>query len=768
MHIRPDKVLLNLFLPYLVILVFAMGFSYIAYFEAFRGIEDAVRENHKIVLEKTIEDVDQALAEIQNLCYTVARNPDVARFLLVSDYLAPENHIHMREVQRNLPPYQITNSLVYDYFVHFKKSDVLMSPKELSFRLPPFYESSLKYQGYDYARWYDECFNRYHKDDILPPLQVVRDGTSVTLISYLQSIPIGYTDIYEGTILVLLREVELSRMLKSLLFAGQGRILVADAQGRIITSLDGSGESLHAETVPGTRSDDPYGYFETRLDGEKYHVSFMRSEKTGWTFTAAVPHSTLQRRVISIQRIAVAITVLTFLFGAIMIFAIAYRSSRPIRSAMRLLREGAGAGSGDDGGEANETGLGDLQSAVMRLVARSGEMADRLNRQEPLMRSFLFERLLRGDAADQTEMAEFRRMIGIGPEDRGFLCLVVHILGYHGSLDGETIRNLSMARIAVHDGIERTFKGYYQDIDIHQIAVLLRVGDKDAEAYRGDIHASIAPLVQDLRSRFKIDLAVSGGDPVPDLLLVYQSLNQARQTLPAGPYDPARGVHWYTAESSGNRYYFPIETETVLLNSLKSGNSQKVGAVVESLRRENFEARDLGSSMAKALFMEIRGTLIKLLNQKEGEAEETAILEELAADLERIDDPGSFFDALGKTCGTYCASVERKKKSHNTILIDQVLAYLERKYNQTDMGLAKAAQDIGLSEVYLSQFFKEQTGENFSVYLTKLRISQAGRLLKEERHLSILDVALRVGYTNVDTFRKAFKRINGTSPGEGR
>jgi len=67
-----------------------------------------------------------------------------------------------------------------------------------------------------------------------------------------------------------------------------------------------------------------------------------------------------------------------------------------------------------------------------------------------------------------------------------------------------------------------------------------------------------------------------------------------------------------------------------------------------------------------------------------------------------------------------------------------------------------------MSEVYLSQFFKEQSGETFSSYLERIRMEKAVELLLTSEQ-SIQVIAEKVGYSTSNTFGRAFKRIYGMS-----
>ena len=78
--------------------------------------------------------------------------------------------------------------------------------------------------------------------------------------------------------------------------------------------------------------------------------------------------------------------------------------------------------------------------------------------------------------------------------------------------------------------------------------------------------------------------------------------------------------------------------------------------------------------------------------------------------------------------------------------------------------LSKAARAVNVSESYLSQLFKKETGKNFNTYIHHLKINQAKELLEEG--LLIYEVCDRIGFDNANYFAKLFRRYTGISPNE--
>ncbi|WP_433923756.1 helix-turn-helix domain-containing protein [Paenibacillus taichungensis] len=99
-------------------------------------------------------------------------------------------------------------------------------------------------------------------------------------------------------------------------------------------------------------------------------------------------------------------------------------------------------------------------------------------------------------------------------------------------------------------------------------------------------------------------------------------------------------------------------------------------------------------------------------------------------------------------------------------VITFVLDYLDHHYGE-DINLNIVADKLNLTSGYLSSIFKEKTNINFSEYLNNLRVERAKELLVNV-DLRIQDIATQVGYQNVNSFIRMFKRRYGLTPGEYR
>jgi two-component system, response regulator YesN len=99
-------------------------------------------------------------------------------------------------------------------------------------------------------------------------------------------------------------------------------------------------------------------------------------------------------------------------------------------------------------------------------------------------------------------------------------------------------------------------------------------------------------------------------------------------------------------------------------------------------------------------------------------------------------------------------------------IVERTLEKMAASYMQ-DITLSKVADELSIHPVWLSQVFKKETGHTYTDYLADLRINRAKTLLRETS-MKIYEIAVAVGYNDLQHFGSLFKKKTGETPKEFR
>ncbi len=104
--------------------------------------------------------------------------------------------------------------------------------------------------------------------------------------------------------------------------------------------------------------------------------------------------------------------------------------------------------------------------------------------------------------------------------------------------------------------------------------------------------------------------------------------------------------------------------------------------------------------------------------------------------------------------------------TYHAKILSQIKAYIDEHYDTAT--LVSVADTVNMNASYLSRFFKENAGENLSTYITRVRMENAIRMLRDVHLKNIYEIGDKLGYGSSKSFTKAFKAYYGITPQEYR
>lgn len=208
-----------------------------------------------------------------------------------------------------------------------------------------------------------------------------------------------------------------------------------------------------------------------------------------------------------------------------------------------------------------------------------------------------------------------------------------------------------------------------------------------------------------------------------------------------------------------------IKQEQEILTQFKSGCFRQASEVFDSLFDREYLALATPLILLKhkcAQYLDaLMNTARELLDEGRAEAlsalqPERRILEattypEVRAQMEH------FFGQLNDL-------VLSCRKDRSAAWIMDVKNYIRGNYTDPDLNVNRVADEFGKNPSYLSRSFLRLTGTSILDYIHYYRIQEAKILIG--RGVTLANAAAAVGYSNVLTMSRAFKKYEGTTPGK--
>ncbi len=738
--------LLILALPALVAIVF--------YVFSARTIRDDVDELAANQLGASLATIDRQLLDIQKVAAQFAIDYEVNFYLNNPGPFSPVETYNLKRISDKLSTFVLGNDLLGHCFLYFAQPGMIAYENGFS-DFPSFYGPVFTAEGYDLATFSAAMLGGLKDETIYTRMRTSFSGLKSE--SHLAVRPIGYGVNNRGSLVGVIEGRNLERLLVGLPQKYGGWVAIYDAEGNLIATTDSEAERMAArvrDPAKGGRWSGarPGSIGTVRIDSGIYRSYVAHSFVTGWDYVAALDAKKILADTRAVRDAALLILGVGFLGACAVSYWFAYSHSRPLGRMFSLLmpdqrREDESAMSIYEKAEKAIAGLSDSRS----------RLETELEEAQGILRVDLFRRLLDGAYPDRLGFRREAQSLGVELDGGARRVLLSRI-----RVPGDSSGLRAPSPIA---GFPRAqCEGplapgeYAVPLSPGETAyILLDAGDSRAVAmaFAASVVSATAPELRD-------SLLFGAGDPVKDAFLLHLSFAQAEAAL-RRPAQSASIRFYADLPVPAAGFFYPLDVEESLMKSVRSANRELFDSLFESLLRDNFDERALAPREARDFASALRSTALRLL--PDYAADSAAFRERLYRGPDPSLGPAPL-SSMREVFGDMITSGETQKRSHNSGLSARAREFIAARLADQGLGLALVARELGISENYLSNLYKEQTGECISETIESSRIAAAKKLLSEGV-LAVDLVAQRTGY-QVSNFRRAFKRVTGMAPSDYR
>lgn len=758
----------------LLILIIPMTMGLFLYAKVEKSLERSTNRSNAAMLEQLRLLLDNKLSEVDILSRQVVFDPKLDYMLKISDRENGTDRYPFVEFMRDkMTRYRsMTSSFIFDYFVYFSRSDTIVKADLLT-DSRTFYSTNYTFKGQSYEQWREELLSSLHKVSYMPVKSLSRglnplasiDNIPKEVIVYAQTLPVTSQSDNLGNFIVLIDVDQIKHMFAQLESASSSDIYIIDNDGQTIMST--SETPFPAELL--TRMEHTDGPFAYRLDGDDQMVSFVSSQRAGFKYVSITPNDVFMQQVNQIQRWSLGLFVLCLVAGLLAVIAGVYRSYKPLHKTVNTIMLGKPM-SGRPSSDEYEF----IRQTIEGSIHEENHLRNTLIRQTPIIRANYLSRLLQGymDVDVSAGNGDSLRFMDLTFISDRFMVWLVKIEDIH-LFSEEDEQQWALARFIVSnigvDLIEPRHKGFPVELDRDRLAFLINLGTGREEQAEDGLRNVVQTLYDIVSQRFKIGISVAVGG-------IHQGPKAIRDSYPealaALEYRLILGkraiIHFQDIADTKQHYYYPLEVEIQLTNLVRSGDTDNALKLLDKVYSMNFDFNQITPELGKCLFFNVMSTFLKILNSTNTRQEE--LLDEDFDPIKAVFSYPTAEDMQRKTKELFEAltrSFNVDRSDHSTQLLQEMVAFIHESLGDPNLGLAMIADRFRMTPQYISTFFKKNQGQNLLDYITHLRIDSAKSLL-DNKELTIAQIAKRIGYNNDVVFIRAFKKLEGITPGKYR
>ncbi|MCC3375406.1 response regulator [Cohnella sp. REN36] len=210
------------------------------------------------------------------------------------------------------------------------------------------------------------------------------------------------------------------------------------------------------------------------------------------------------------------------------------------------------------------------------------------------------------------------------------------------------------------------------------------------------------------------------------------------------------------------------DAERLLAAAVKTGTATEAYAQIERLVAE------LKASWMPVgpCFLQVQRVVLLLVNAMQemgiaGGAEDGLEPQLWLTDVYRFKTLDEIEFWLKQVVGAMMEAAQANRNHYTLQQIVRAKAYIEANYGNEKLSLQELCRHVLMSTSYFSLVFKQQTGETFVEFLTRVRIEKAKELLLGTA-LKFYEIAEKVGYGDPNYFSILFKKHTGCTPRDFR
>ncbi len=756
-----NRTFLLWFTSYIVVLLVPVVIYFALYYNVNTTAKAEVERANGMMLSQFLNFLDDSLSEFEHAASSIYNDTKIQSLMYKTKPLSPSSIYKIVDIQKDLRNFRLSNTNISNIYVYCKRSDMLVSITDSISRV----ETKNIYDqltGMDYDQWEQALQNT-----ALPTYQIFKQQSAGSQrefdkLTYCRPFPFAYTENMAGMVIISIDVEQLRQKFLKSSYNMRDQYFIIDRNGGVFALNQDPAIAQSIDFTPLYSSDD--GLNQGLIDLPGYTCLSMKSQVNDWIYVRLVDTTEVNKRIHNMNITFVVCIGISLLVGTVIAFLLTRHNYNPLQHLKRVL-----GGNREELPVQRESDFQYIIRQVQKLQLEKDSMKHELDIHLDVVRDVLLLRIIKGELY-AAELDKACDMQGISPDS--MLAVVLAALdesssGQKLSSEQQTILVTNLFTKVFH---RNHLRGSVTEVDTGMVACLVVLDSADsADTLLDELRAGIneaGAILSATQVEAAITIAYSCVhrgicQAHAAYLEAHEALEYSWLTGSRGPQDYGRikgrpSASGYMQQALQHDHHFINCIRAMDFNGARRSLNEIIDTELSggdySLRMSRFRmyglismligaVGELGNVFGNAFFDS--QLYIQRLSQCHTVQELRSLINELLDKASRLSE----------------------EQSRTTVQngIKEAKEFIERNYMDPNLTVAMVAGAMGLNPSYLTQLIKRETGHNTMDFIHLTRLKAAKEYLKEYK---IKDVAGKVGYYDVRTLIRAFRKYEGITPGK--
>ncbi len=748
---------LKLLASFLFIVIFSLtvlGVIFNFYFV--QAMEKEINRSNVNTLNQTQSSIDDLLMQVDLSSIQLSLNP------FISKYLTPWPEfdlIELSKIQTVFSNIRSTNENIQSLYLYYPGGNFIIT-------------SSGQFASDTFAdmNWLNTAKEEKGKNVWMKTREIIdiERKVPVNVVTYIRKLPL-YKSANLGYIVTNIYEKSLYDRISNLDLGKNGSAFIVNDKGELITNSSKKLDDRKRAEFLKIKELISKGESRTiqKIDNNRVFLSVVTSNFNGWKYIMVQPleEGIEKTRVVTKNILIASIIVL------IIAFIISYLFSRHMYFPISKLLNWSNNSGNNIKFKYKEFNL--INNKFNELILDNKVLNDKIRQAMPTIREKFIYDIILGNVKDENSIREMMDFLKIDwQKELNYAALTVEIDNFEQFVHAYNQKEQNLYKFAICNITGEILKnGQVYNLTAstkpNEFAVILGLaGNEEREEKVFKLSEEISRKIAEF---LPVTVTVGIGN-------FYGSLSEIslsyREAFDAAKYRIILGknqIIFYNriVKLGKSDYIYPLVQEEKLMSALKMGSLFQIKNalydIFEDINRHPF----IDSENVRQIFFNIVNSILRSIYEVGFDPKDiTGNPRELFMQLNSLETLNEIQSWLEEVCIRIGQYISEKRECKNKIIVERMLEYIGLNFDK-DISLETLSENILYTPKYLNKILKSYTGKTFYELITDIRMEKAKKLLLENG-LQVSLIAEKVGYNNVQSFIRMFKKEAGITPGQYR